>query len=226
MNSFLSEEGGVNVFDFSSIDDLDPSLSGGYKVVYDREIPLEVRYERSDEELRHGSIETIKMKLLILGREEEPISIRLEISSEADLFFHYCHDLEPNGYRKVQEGQKLIMDFSGYAEIIVRMLNACVREPHAHTAVFTMYSETDARLDFIQNMEYKFVELMSCSFVQSDQETVQHQITYRYNSVKQRLNVMQAKLTDINSLVKTKNPSLLLHLQKTNSPAITSNSRR
>jgi|Transcript_30457 hypothetical protein len=227
MNNFLVEEGAaVNVFDFSSLEDLDPSLSGGYRIVYDREIPLEVRYERSDEELRHGSIETIKMKILIQGIEEDPTSIRLEISSEADLFFHYCHALEQNGYRKVQESQKLIVDFGGYPEILVRMLNACVREPHAHTAVFTMYSESDARLDFIQNMEYKFVELMSCNFSQSSQETIQHHITYRYNSIKQRLNIMQAKLSDINSLVKTKNPSLLLQLQKTNSPAIMSNHRR
>jgi hypothetical protein len=226
MNNFLGEEGAINVFDFSSLEDLDPSLSGGFRIIYDREIPLEVRYERSDEELRHGSIETIKMKILVQGREEDPNSIRLEISSEADLFFHYCHALEQNGYRKVQESQKLIVDFGGYPEILVRMLNACVREPNFHTAVFTMYSESDARLDFIQNMEYKFVELMSCNFTQSSQEIIQHQITYRYNSIKQRLNVMQAKLSDINSLVKTKNPSLLLQLQKTNSPAITSNSRR
>ena len=65
-------------------------------------------------------------------------------------------------------------------------------------------------LDFIQNMEYKFVELLSCSFVASDDETVRQSIAFRYNAVKSRLALMQARLQDINALVKIKNPSLLL----------------
>ena len=47
------------------------------------------------------------------------------------------------------------------------MLNSCIKEPHSHLAVFVMQhnaEERAARLDFIQNMEYKFVELMSCQY--------------------------------------------------------------
>jgi hypothetical protein len=69
-------------------------------------------------------------------------------------------------------------------------------------------------LDFIQNMEYKFVELLSCAFAAADDETVRQSITFRYNSVKSRLALMQARLQDINALVKVKNPSLLLQLQR------------
>jgi hypothetical protein len=74
-----------------------------------------------------------------------------------------------------------------------------------------------SRLDFIQNMEYKYVELMSCSCVQSPAEVIQNQITFRYNSMKQKVSILNARLHEINSLVKTKNPSLLLQLQKTTS---------
>jgi hypothetical protein len=48
------------------------------------------------------------------------------------------------------------------------------------------------------------------------EETVRNQITYRYNSVKSKLAVMQARLSDISALVKVKNPSLLLQIQKGN----------
>ena len=51
--------------------------------------------------------------------------------------------------------------------------------------------------------------------VASDEETVRQNITFRYNSVKSRLALMQARLQDINALVKIKNPSLLLQLQRT-----------
>ena len=81
-------------------------------------------------------------------------------------------------------------------------------------AVFVMQRDGHARLDFIQNMEYKFVELLSCDFVASPEEVVRQQISFRYNSVKTKLSLMSARLQDINALVKVKNPSLLLQLQR------------
>lgn len=39
-----------------------------------------------------------------------------------------------------------------------------------------------AHLDFIQNMEYKFVELLSTAFIASDEETVRQNITFRHSS--------------------------------------------
>ena len=66
-----------------------------------------------------------------------------------------------------------------------------------------------------QNMEYKFVELLSVEFSASNEETVRKQITYRYNNVKAKLALLSARLADVNALVKLKNPSLLLQLQRT-----------
>merc|ERR1719401_2303936 len=94
-------------------------------------------------------------------------------------------------------------------------MSNCIKEPHTYLAVFAMHRDGRARLDFIQNMEYKFVELLSCDFIASPEEVVRQQITFRYNSVKSRLSLMQARLQDINALVKVKNPSLLPQPQKT-----------
>merc|ERR1712060_8699 len=118
-------------------------------------------------------------------------------------------------FRMLQEGQKLMVDFVEYPSVLVRMLNHCIKEPHSHLAVFVMMRDGSARLDFIQNMEYKFVELLSCNFLASSEDMVRQQITFRYNAVKSRLALMQARLADVNALVKIKNPSLLLQLQRT-----------
>merc|ERR1712110_1089632 len=119
------------------------------------------------------------------------------------------------GFRQMQDSQKLMIDFVDYCQVVIKMLNSCIKEPHSFLAVFVMQRDGHARLDFIQNMEYKFVELLSCDFVASPEEIVRQQISFRYNSVKSKLALMQARLQDINSLVKVKNPSLLLQLQKT-----------
>lgn len=171
-----------------------------------------------------GTLELIKVKILTVGSDDAPTAIRLEMSSEVDLFFHYQHYVDERVFAKIQDAQKLMVDLSDYPTILVRMLNACIKEPHINLGIFTMLSDSEARLDFIQNMEYKFVELMYCVCVRSPEESVQQHITFRYNSMKQRLSVMQSRLQEINNLVKIKNPSLLLQLQKTSALPASSNS--
>jgi hypothetical protein len=78
-----------------------------------------------------------------------------------------------------------------------------------------MQKEGTARLDFIQNIEYKFIELLSLDFVNSPDDTVRKQISFRYNAVKSKLALMQDRINTISNIVKIKNPSLLLQIQKT-----------
>jgi len=211
--------------DLASFEEMDPSLAEGHHTFYEREVPFELRSsEGSDAPQEVGALEAIKVKILIHGEDSNPTSVRCELSSETNLFFYYYHELDEAGFRHLQEGQKLMVDFSEYAAVLLRMLNHCIKEPHSHLAVFVMQRDGSARLDFIQNMEYKFVELLSCQFQACSEELVRQQITYRYNVVKSRLALMQARLADVNALVKIKNPSLLLQLQR--APPRITNQRR
>ena len=189
--------------------------NGARSVIFDREVPFELRVQQASEgPSRVGTLEAIKCKMLIQGDEHQPSAVRVELSSEADLFFHYSHMIDETGFRAVQEQQKLMVEFADYPNVLIRMFNNCIREPHNHLAVFVMQQDGSARLDFIQNMEYKFVELMSCAFARSGEESVQHHITYRYNLMKSRLVLMQRRLTEVQNFIKTKNPSLMLQFQK------------
>ena len=75
-----------------------------------------------------------------------------------------------------------------------------------------MSKDGTAKLDFIQNVEYKFIELLSCDCRASDEDIVRQNITFRYNSMKSKVQLMETRLKDVNSLVKIKNPSLLLQM--------------
>ena len=205
----------LNSVDFSAIEEMDPSLGEGHHIFYDREVPFELRIQDSNSGPQEvGTLEAIKAKVLILGEDSNPRHVKVELISENDLFFHYIHTLDDNGFRRMQESQKLMIEFSELPTILIRMLNACIKEPHSFLAVFIMHRDGRARLDFIQNIEYKFIELLSLDFVASSEEMVRQQITFRYNSVKSKLAILQARLQDISALVKVKNPSLLLQLQR------------
>ena len=65
-----------------------------------------------------------------------------------------------------------MIEYPDYPNVLVKMLNSCIKEPHSFLAVFIMQRDGTARLDFIQNMEYKFVELLSCDFEASIEDTV------------------------------------------------------
>jgi hypothetical protein len=146
-------------------------------------------------------------------------SIRVELTSENDLFFHYTHELNQDSYTQMQERQKLLLPFNDYAHIFTKMVNSCIKEPHSYLAVFVMNRDGSAKLDFIQRNEFKFIELLSVDFQASHEEVVRASISFRYNSAKSKIALMESRLKEVNNLVKVKSPSLLLQMQKASGQA-------
>jgi hypothetical protein len=79
-------------FDFTSIEELDPSLSEGHRLTYDREVPFELRLEDTNGPQEVASFEAIRAKVLIMGDDGNPTQIRIELSCENDLFFHFTSE--------------------------------------------------------------------------------------------------------------------------------------
>jgi len=214
--SVQSTQSFLENFDFTAIEEMDPSLAEGHRVCYDRECPFELRVQESSESAQQvGSLEALRVKVLVQGEDHAPTAVRVELSSESDLFFHFAHTMDEAAFQDVQERQKLMVDYPDYPNVVSRMLNDCIKSPQSHLAVFVaQQSPSGGRLDFIQNMEYKFVELLSCKFQQSADSFIRQQISFRYNAMKSRLALMQSRLQEVNTVIKVKNPSLLHQLQK------------
>lgn len=205
----------LNCFDFSAIEEMDPSLAEGHRQTYDRNVPFELRIQDISSGAQEvGTLESIRVKILVLGDSMSPANLRIELVSENDLFFHYVHSIDEGGFRSMQDRQKLMIDYSEYSAVLTRMLDSCVKEPSAFLAVFIMHRDGHAHLDFIQNIEYKFVELLSIDFLASSEEIVRQQITYRYGAAKSRLGLLQARLQDVNGAMKVRSPSLLMQINK------------
>lgn len=72
MKSFINNEERkdesniLNTFDFSGIEELDPSLGDGHRLIYDREVPFELRLEDTNGPQEVGSLEGIRVKILII----------------------------------------------------------------------------------------------------------------------------------------------------------------
>ena len=115
----------------------------------------------------------------------------------------------------MQENQKLTVNFGEFSNLLKRLFNNCINEPQSYISVFIMQKEGTGRLDFIQNIEYKFIELLSVDFVNSPDDTVRKQIGFRYNALRTKMEMMQERIMAINNIIKIKNPSLLNQINKT-----------
>lgn len=87
--------------------------------------------------------------------------------------------MDEAGFLGMQEEQQLTIPMCDYLPVLARMLNACIASPELHLGLFVLRSAGRARLDFYQNLQYKFIELLSVAFVESDEETVRRSITHR-----------------------------------------------
>jgi len=188
--------------EFRLIEEMDPSILDGYQIVYDREVPFELRPMVSKDDV--GALEGIKVKVLTSGEENTVTAMRVELTSEADLFFHYTCVVNHLGFAQLRDDQRLMCEFREFIVTLLKMLNRCIREPQTYLAVLLLGSDGNATLDFIQNLEYKFVNLLSLPFRESADATVRQHISYRYNAVRSRLALMTARLQDVSALVKVK----------------------
>lgn len=87
-----TKEGLLSNFNFSEIEEKDPSLAEGYRLLYDREIPFELRLEDLNGPQEVASFEAIRTKLLLYGNDSAPSQIRIELRCENDLFFHFTSE--------------------------------------------------------------------------------------------------------------------------------------
>lgn len=81
--------------------------------------------------------------------------------------------------------------------------------------VLYVHRDGSGRMDFIQNVGFKFVELLSVDFLLTPGDVIKQHIIYRYFTVRKQVDLLQARLQDVNEIIKNKSPSLLLAIKKT-----------
>lgn len=59
-----------------------------------------------------GTLEAIRCKVAVQGDNSAPTAVKLELSSESDLFFHYTHLVDERAFKLVREEQRLMIEFA------------------------------------------------------------------------------------------------------------------
>ena len=131
--------------------DLDPSTHGGYRLLFAREwwvlptnrcerinqcyflciprcSPLEMRLQTSDEAPQEiGTLEAILCKVLVAGDPSAPTSVKVELSSESDLFFHYTHVAEERTWKAMRDEQRLMVEYPEYPNVLAQSFTSAIK---------------------------------------------------------------------------------------------------
>lgn len=191
---------------------MDPSQTKGFALKFQVQIPVELRVMETADQL--GTIENIDFKLFVKGPKANPSEIKVELTSEVDLFFHYTHIRNVENFRDVQEKHKLLIKLNDYPGLLEKLLNSVIITPAKYLAVFYMNREGGARFDVIQNISYKFLELVSCDFYISHDSLVRKSVIYRFTTQKNLMNEVEQQILAFQELLKHRAPGVLLALKK------------
>ena len=103
----------------------DPSRHGGFNILYDREVPVDVRQGNASASRTATTVEPLRVKILVNG--DAGSTCKIEITSENDLFFHFVHVIDSNSYVAFQQKQRLSASFIDYPTILMKSMNNCIK---------------------------------------------------------------------------------------------------
>lgn len=199
--------------DFSKIEDDDPSLINNYILVYKRDCPFEIRSKQKDTKEEIGSLEAMKVRIFVKKNSQDISDIKIELINDNDLFFHYIHEIDLNSFSDIKQEQDLLINFNEYPSLLMQTLNDCVNASETHIAILIIKKDK-AQLNFLKSLKYKFVELMKVDFKKTSEEVAKKLLTYRFKALKTKLVLTEARIEEIKTVLKVKNPPLYMQLTK------------
>ena len=197
-------------FNDQQIDEKDPSLGKNLIKIYEEEVPFELRYE--DEE--KSVFQPLLCKILTTDEMQEQINIKVEIASYKDLFFYYTSDVNLQLFEKIKEEQKLTCTYNNFSDLLIKYFDYCINDQKSYLAVLNVHKDKKVSMELLENLEYKFVQLVKMNFELAPEELINEQIKYRYNSMRAMEDIMKNRIDVVNGVLKDLDPPLILEVKR------------
>ena len=202
-------------FNNEDIDFKDPSLDDQLVKIYEEEVPFEIRSEDENLSENEKSIfQNLVCKIFSTDESIEQINVKIEIANDKDLFFYYSCEIDSTLFDEIKENQKLTCNFNDFPELLIKYFDFCIKEQKSYLAVMNIKSDKKAVMELLENLEYKFVELININFVPASDDLIREQISYRYNSMRATHEITQSRIEIINGVLKDHDPQLITEVKK------------
>ena len=202
----------------SGLEAKDPSLEGGFTLIYDKEVPLDLKLEESEGPKDIATFEPIKCKLLSdsTSKDAVPTKVKLELSWESDLLFHYTNIVDEQTFLEIKKKQNLNIDFPQYCDLVVKILDNCQNSPDTFIGVLTIHKDGVSKLQFVKNSDFKFLELLMLEFKNSSDELIQKHMIYRFAYLKAKLEYEKKAIKAAGDVILECNPDIMQPILESN----------
>ncbi|CAD8209977.1 unnamed protein product [Paramecium pentaurelia] len=171
----------MNPLDFAEIDYLDPALKDGHKVLYDRILNINIRFQDRFSEVQELS---------------QPEPIRLRVLQLKDLFFLFHHEATINSFTQIKALQNLQMPFKDYAQITIATLNKVEQNFNGYGAIFQVMLDGSARLEINQTTEFRSIHMIHFDFHQVEESFLRQTIVFKYNQQRKEIKYLTQSLNE------------------------------
>ena len=197
--------------DFSKLDAQDPSLIEGYKIIYEKELPMDLKIENKKGKKNICSYEGIIFKILTIQSSSEsiPIHIRIELYSENDIFFHFTSLVDEEIFKVMKEKQFLTIEYKDFIDLLKEICDDCLNNSEIFTINFIMKKKGEARLEISKKLDVKYIDLLKIEFINSSDDYIIKQMMYRYGSLKSKLDYYKNCINIAGDIILENNPSIV-----------------
>ena len=204
-------EDAIDKPNLSEVESKDPSLEDGYKILYNKEVPLDLKLETKEGLKEIGSFQQIRFKILskVDNNEEHTTKIKIELSWENDLLFHYSNIADENTFLELKKNQNLTIDFPKYPEVIQLICEKCIKYPDIYIGEFTIKKEGISQLQFIKVSDFKDLDCLSLKFNNSPDNIIKKHVLYRFSYIKSKLEYNKKALQAAGDVILDCNPDIM-----------------
>ena len=202
----------------SILEEKDPSLLNGFKIIFNKEIPIEIKLQTKNGEKNLASFEPIRCKLLIdnINENKKPNHIKIELSCENDIYFHFTKIIDEKEFLDIKKKQNLNITFSQFSELFEKICENCRASPNEYICFFLINRKSNSVLKFLKNSDFKFLELLLLEFERSSEEVINKQIIYRFTILKSKLDYEKKCIKKVGDIIVGKNPDILQPILENN----------
>ena len=202
----------------SSLEAKDPSLEDGFKLLYNKEVPLDIKLEFKEGTKDIASYEPITCKLLSdnSSKDGTPAKVKIELSWENDLLFHYTNIVDEQTFLDMKKKQELNIDFPDYCDLIIKIFENCINSPDTFIGALTIHKDGISKLNFVKSSDFKFLELISLEFKNSPDEVIQKHMLYRFAYLKAKLDYNKKAIKAAGDVILDCNPEVMQPILESN----------
>lgn len=219
------EETIINKFDFSIIEELDPICQLGYKPIFIIEDYINIIHKENSRK----DLFTIRLSYKNTNKKSKLVynQIKLEIYSENDIFFYFQMVIDKKEYETIEKLQNLKCNFGSFMLTFIKLIEtSCLSskkyvEGHEiqllvkddiediENNTSTLNNKKDyLEIEFLKVMSHKKISTLKLKLNQSDDSFIKKVVTYRFNSIKSKMTIIQDRVESIKDFIEKRNPIL------------------